>query len=137
MLEFPGGTRGQGSLTNAGSSVPDPGTSACHRSKCFNILPTFEVTHSVCPSRIGLFFFFFFHLLGAIPVAYGGSQARRSNWSCSCRPTPQQCQIQAMSATYTAAHGGAYITSQIPETDFQIEASLHLYLYELLLSFRK
>ena len=34
----------------------------------------------------------------------------RSNWSCSCcwsTLQPQQCGIQAMSATYTAAHGNA------------------------------
>ena len=32
-----------------------------------------------------------------------------SNRSCSCRPTPepQQCQIWAVSATYTTAHGNA------------------------------
>ena len=32
-----------------------------------------------------------------------------SNWSYSCRPTPQpqQCQIQAASATYTTAQGNA------------------------------
>ena len=28
----------------------------------------------------------------------------RSNWSCSHWPQPQQCQIQAMSSTYTTAH---------------------------------
>ena len=33
----------------------------------------------------------------------------RSNWSCSCWPTPepQQLGIQASSATYTTAHGNA------------------------------
>ena len=32
-----------------------------------------------------------------------------SNWSYSCQPTPepQQCQIQAVSLTYTTAHGNA------------------------------
>ena len=45
----------------------------------------------------------------AMPTAYGGSQARGSNWSCSCLPTPpsQQCQIRAASATYSTAHGNA------------------------------
>ena len=33
--------------------------------------------------------FFFFLLFRAIPGAYGSSQARGFNWSCSCRPTPQ------------------------------------------------
>ena len=30
-----------------------------------------------------------------------------SNWSCCCQPTPQsqQCQIRAVSVTYTTAHG--------------------------------
>ena len=51
--------------------------------------------------------FFFFGLFRATPVAYGGSQARGSNQSCSCWPTPQpqQCQIQAASANCTAAQG--------------------------------
>ena len=42
----------------------------------------------------------------AAPAAYGGSQARGCNWSCSRRPTPQpqQCGIPAASATYTTAH---------------------------------
>ena len=55
------------------------------------------------------FFFFFFGLLRAIPTAYGGSQARGLNRSCSWWPTPQPQQrgIQAASATYTAAHGKA------------------------------
>ena len=42
-------------------------------------------------------------------MAYGSSWARGSNQSCSCQltPQPQQWQIQAMSSTYTAAHGNA------------------------------
>ena len=37
----------------------------------------------------------------------GSSQTRGRNFSCSCQPTPrpQPCQIRAMSATYTTAHG--------------------------------
>ena len=52
------------------------------------------------------FFFFFFCLFRAVPTAYGSSQARGSNQSCTCRPTPQlqQHQIQALSVTYTTAH---------------------------------
>ena len=44
----------------------------------------------------------------AAPAAQGGSQARgRTDWCCSCQPTPQpqQCGIQAASAIYTTAHG--------------------------------
>ena len=50
-----------------------------------------------------LFIYLFFRVAS---VAYGGSQVRGSNWSCSCQPTPQpqQCQIQVTSATYTTAH---------------------------------
>ena len=48
-------------------------------------------------------------LFRAPPVAYGWSQARGSNQSCSCWPTPrpQQRQIWAVSSTYTTAHGNA------------------------------
>ena len=44
-----------------------------------------------CP----FFFFFFFCPFWATPVAYGGSQARGPNHSCSCWPTPhpQQSRI--------------------------------------------
>ena len=47
----------------------------------------------------------FFFLCRAIPKAYGGSQARGSNQSCICQSIPQmqQCQIRAVSATYTTA----------------------------------
>ena len=42
-------------------------------------------------------------------AAYGSSQARGSNWSCSCRPIPQpqQRRIQAMCVTCTTAHSNA------------------------------
>ena len=49
-------------------------------------------------------FFLFFHLFRAPFLAYGDSQARGSNRSYSCWPTPQQLRIQAMSVTYTTAH---------------------------------
>ena len=40
---------------------------------------------------LGRFFFFFglFVFSKAAPTAYGGSQARASNQSCSRRPTPE------------------------------------------------
>ena len=55
------------------------------------------------------FFFCLFCLSRAASEAYGGSQARESNQSYCCRPTPQpqQCQIPAASVTYTTAHGNA------------------------------
>ena len=51
-------------------------------------------------------FFFVFCLFRAIPVAYGASQARGSNWSCSCwlPPQPKQHGIWAASVTYSTAH---------------------------------
>ena len=63
--------------------------------------------------KIQSFIILFIHvflLLRAAPMASGGSQARGlSNWSYSCRPTPQPQQhgIRATSAIYTAAHGDA------------------------------
>ena len=48
-------------------------------------------------------------LFRAEPVAYGGSQARGWIRAVACRPTPQLQQhgMQALSATYTTAHGNA------------------------------
>ena len=52
-------------------------------------------------------FFFIFCIFRATSVAYGGSQARESNQSYSCRPAlqPQQCRSQALSVTCTRAYG--------------------------------
>ena len=52
-------------------------------------------------SRV-FFWFFFFLVFRAAPMAYGGSQARGSNQSYGCWPTPQpqQHRIQAAFATY-------------------------------------
>ena len=49
-----------------------------------------------------VYLFLYFCLFRDTPVAYGGSQ---TNQSCSCwpMPQPQQCQIWAVSATYTTA----------------------------------
>ena len=54
-------------------------------------------------------FFFLFAISWAAPMAYGGSQARSLNRSCSHRPMPepQQRMIRAASATYTTAHSNA------------------------------
>ena len=45
----------------------------------------------------------------AMPMAYGGSQAKGLNRSHGHWPTPQpqQCKIQVKYATYTTAHGNA------------------------------
>ena len=61
-------------------------------------------------SQLYFFFFFFlsfvFCLSRAIPEAYEGSQARGQIGAVNRQPTPQprQCQIRAMSVTYTTAH---------------------------------
>ena len=59
-----------------------------------------------------LFIFVFFR---AAPTAYGGSQARGLNRSCSRWPTPepQQCGIHAPSATHTTAHGNGRILNPL------------------------
>ena len=46
-------------------------------------------------------------LFRAAPTAYGGSQARGPVKATDATPQPQQYQIQAMSLTYTTAHGNA------------------------------
>ena len=48
-------------------------------------------------------------LFRATPTAYGSSQARGLNQSCSCWPMPQPelCGIRAASVTYTTAQGNA------------------------------
>ena len=66
---------------------------------------------SVKPSGPGLLFFgrFLIIFFRAAPEAYGSSQIRGSNQSCSCwpMPWPQQPQIQDTSVTYTTAHRNA------------------------------
>ena len=53
-----------------------------------------------------LFNRFFFFLFRAMPLAYGGSQARCQIGAVAAgpMPQPQQCLIWAMSVTYTIAH---------------------------------
>ena len=52
-------------------------------------------------------FILFVRFFRAAPEAYGGSQARVFNWSCSHQPAPQtqKYRILALSVTYTTAHG--------------------------------
>ena len=51
---------------------------------------------------------FFFLLFRATPTAYGGSQARGQIGAAAAGlPQPQQLRIQAVSVTYTTAHGNA------------------------------
>ena len=65
-------------------------------------------------NRIYLFiylfiYFCFFAISWAIPAAYGGSQARGLIGAVARQstPEPQQRGIQAVSTTYTTAHGNA------------------------------
>ena len=57
--------------------------------------------------------FFFFGHFRATPSAYGGSQARGQSCSRWPTPQPQQHQIQALSATYTTAHGNTGSLTQL------------------------
>ena len=58
--------------------------------------------------QVLLFFFYFLFFLG-LHLRHMEVPRLGSNWSCSCRttPQPQQRQIWATSATYTTAHGNA------------------------------
>ena len=72
-------------------------------------LPQTKACVFIASKEYSLSLFFFSCLFRASLEAYGGSQARGSNWSCCYQPMPepQQCQIQATSVTYTTAHGNA------------------------------
>ena len=59
------------------------------------------VTMAHFPLRRSSAHFFFFFIFRAALVAYGSYQMR-FNGSCSCQPTPHQCQVPALSATHTA-----------------------------------
>ena len=56
-------------------------------------------------SFLNLFFISFFFLFRATLVAHGGPQAR--GWIGATAASLQQCQIWAVSVTYTIAHGNA------------------------------
>ena len=80
------------------------------------------------PWYLILFVCLFVWLLRATCAAYGSSQAKGWNHSCSCQSTPQpgQCRIWATSPTYTTAQGNSWflthwarpgiesVSSQIP-----------------------
>ena len=75
------------------------------RTSCFPISIWHMSRDILKASRIFMkdyFVLFCFSFFRAIPEAYGGSQARGSDRSCSCQPTPepQQRQIWAASATH-------------------------------------
>jgi len=98
--------------TNENTILEIPSMMQCvpivHSFFLWRSITLYRYTNSVYPFTGNLHFTLFFCLLWATPMAYGGSQAR-ANWSCSYPPTPhpQQCQIQATSATYITAHGNA------------------------------
>ena len=71
-------------------------------------------------SQVFWVFCFVFVFFRAAPMAYGGSQARGLNWSCSCQPTPQpqQWHIQAAAVTYTTAHSNAGSLTQSEARDW-------------------
>ena len=59
-------------------------------------------------TEIILFYFYVFVFSRAALAAYGGSRlGSNRRYSCWLIPQPQQHRIQAVSATYTTAHGNA------------------------------
>jgi len=68
------------------------------------------------PFLFFFFFFFFFLLFRATPTAYGNSQARGQTRAAAIRLHHQR-QIQAMSVTYTTAHGNAGSLTKIEARD--------------------
>ena len=82
-----------------GHTVRDTGLD----SNLFDISLFLTMTHAA-----SFFFFFSFLLFRVTPAACGSSQAGL-NWSYSflSMPQPEQCRIQAESATYTTVHSNA------------------------------
>ena len=73
------------------------------------------------PGKLVKFFFFFFFLsfvLLELHLWHMEVPRLGVNQSCCCQPTPepQQCQIWAMSATYTTAHGNSRSFKPLSET---------------------
>ena len=66
-----------------------------------------------------------FGLFRAASVTYGGSQARWLNrsYSCQATPQPQQCGIQATSATYATADGNARSLAHWARPEIEYESS--------------
>ena len=99
-------------LESKNSSRPPPiAVGGVHSHLYTNTYGYIDTQTDIHSQQFSFFFFFFFGfcLFRATPVAYAASQARVLNWSYSLRPMPepQQCQIWAMSATYTTAHSNA------------------------------
>ena len=85
---------------------------SCHGCLCPRVWKSTPPAAMLSEGQIFFFFFLIFVVVAiswAAPTAYGVSQARGSNRSCSHRPTlePQQRRIRAVSAIYTTAHGNA------------------------------
>ena len=72
--------------------------------------------HPSLPSSCSCSFVFVFVFMATL-TAYGGSQAMGGILSCSRHPTPQpqQREIRATSATYTADHGNGRIRNPLTE----------------------
>ena len=75
-----------------------------------------------------IFKFLFFCLFRAAPVTHGGSQARGPirPVASSLLPGPQQCGIQAESATYTTAHINAGSLTHWARSEIEPATSLFL-----------
>ena len=66
-----------------------------------------SLCYSISTGTPSVFFFFSFFFLSFLWPCLQHPEVPRSNWSCSCRPTPQPQQgwIQAASTNYAAACG--------------------------------
>ena len=76
------------------------------RSKLFEIDSSTWLAKCLWTLSSDLEIFFFFSFWGCTPGKWK-FLGKESNWSLSCQSKPQweQCQIQAISVTYTTAHG--------------------------------
>ena len=93
------------SRTSHRLAVRSPGTAGLSRDRG-SVVP--KVKLHLTTRELLYFFFFFFCLFRAIPMTYGGSQARGLIGAAGGpTPEPQQRRIQAMSTTYTTAQGNA------------------------------
>ena len=102
-------------------SVPHPGTSASHRCGQQKQKQKQKNKREIALSNPWPFLKKFF--FKATPMAYGVSQANQSD---SCQPQPQQCGIQAISVTYTTAHGNAGSLTRWARSGIEPETSWFL-----------